>query len=69
MEKKCINCLYFKQGSLGPTTKEYIWGDCQKKERRSWADNNTGSIINFTWADGYCDYFTLPEDNKQYEAS
>ena len=61
MEKKCINCKHFRKGSVGPTRKEYVWGDCLKTKERSRGAEKSNSIVNFTWADGYCEQFKPTE--------
>ncbi|TKJ34305.1 MAG: hypothetical protein CEE38_18555 [Planctomycetes bacterium B3_Pla] len=57
MDKKCIDCKYFKQGSVGPTKTEHVWGDCLKAaDCAGVAENPAGAGV-FTWADGSCDHF------------
>ena len=57
MEKKCINCKHFRKGSVGPTRKEYVWGDCLRTKEHSWRAESPDSTVSFTWADSYCEQF------------
>ena len=64
MEKKCINCRHFRQGSVGPTRREYVWGDCLKPKEHFWGAENVDSVVNFTWADGFCEQFEPIESSE-----
>ena len=57
MDKKCINCKHFRQGSVGPTKPEYVWGDCLKAKKHSWGVGDAEKSLKFTWADGGCEDF------------
>jgi hypothetical protein len=57
MDKKCINCKYFRQGSVGPTKPEYVWGDCLKASKHAWGSGNAEKSANFTWGNGNCEDF------------
>ncbi len=57
MGKKCIDCRHFRQGSMGPTKPEYVWGDCLKAREHASGAEDAEESINFTWADGACEDF------------
>ena len=57
MDRTCINCQHFRQGSIGPTRPEYVWGDCLKAREHAWGEGDAGKSVNFAWADGSCDDF------------
>lgn len=57
MDKKCINCEHFRQGSVGPTKPEYVWGDCVKASKRALVAGNVEKSFSFTWGDGGCEDF------------
>ena len=57
MDKTCVNCKYFRQGSVGPTKPEYVWGDCLKAKEHAWGTGDAEKSVNFTWADGVCEDF------------
>ncbi len=65
MDKKCINCRYFKLGSVGPARKEHVWGDCLRIKKDSRRGKNPNSIVNFTWADACCGHFEPVEPAEQ----
>ena len=64
MENKCVNCRYFRQGSIGPTKAEHVWGDCLKATEHAWGGEDTGPGVSFAWADGCCEQFE-PKDNPE----
>ena len=67
MDKKCINCRHFRQGSVGPTKPEHVWGDCLKAKKHALGGEGTGTAGSFTWADGGCEQFELmgtPTDGR-----
>lgn len=70
MDKKCINCRHYRQGSVGPTRKEYIWGDCLKSKKHAGEGEDSGSKADFTWADGFCGNFEPKEttENRSRES-
>jgi len=41
MDKTCINCRHFRQGSAGPTKPEHVWGDCLKAKKHAWVTGDT----------------------------
>ena len=57
MDKKCINCRYFRLGSVGPTKADYIWGDCLNAKHHPWNADRAGQSVNFTWGDACCENF------------
>lgn len=57
MDKKCVNCRHFRQGSVGPTRPEHVWGDCLKAKEHAWGGQGTDTAVSFTWADGGCERF------------
>ena len=57
MDKKCIDCKHFKQGSVGPTKTEHVWGDCLRAANCAGVAENPAEAAVFTWADGSCDHF------------
>lgn len=57
MGKKCSDCRHFRQGSVGPTKPDYVWGDCLKVTKHPWSAEKAEKSVNFTWADGYCEKF------------
>ena len=42
MDNKCVNCRYFRQGSIGPTKAEHVWGDCLKATEHAWGGEDKG---------------------------
>ena len=36
MDKTCVSCKHFRQGSVGPTKPEHVWGDCLKARAHAW---------------------------------
>ena len=57
MDKKCINCKHFRQGSVGPTKPEHVWGDCLKASENAWSTVDNEKSANFTWGNGDCEDF------------
>ncbi len=55
MEKRCINCKYFRKGSVEPA--KDVWGDCVKPRKHVWGAEDTETRVFFTWADNSCDDF------------
>ncbi len=68
MDKKCINCRQFRQGSVGPTKAEHVWGDCLKAKERACGRDSTSGPASFAWADGCCEQFEpreMPQEDQK----
>lgn len=63
MDRKCINCRHFRQGSVGPTKPEYVWGDCAKGKNEAQRTEDSALDVSFVWADGCCGHFE-PKDQQ-----
>jgi hypothetical protein len=57
MDNKCIDCSYFRQGSVGPTRPEHVWGDCLKVIKHASGRDDAGVMVSFRWADASCKQF------------
>ncbi len=58
---KCINCQHFRQGSLGLTKPEQIWGGCLRVKEHAQSAKDKAVCVGFKWADGSCEHFEPKE--------
>ncbi len=65
MDRKCINWRHFRQGSVGPTKAEYVWGDCLKAKEHAWGGNSESTAAKFAWADGFCECLEPKETSEE----
>jgi len=71
VDKTCINCEHFRQGSAGPTKPEHDWGDCLKAKKHAWGAGDAEKSVNFRWADAGCEDFEpklTPAEGKQVDS-
>ena len=73
VERRCDKCRHFRQGSVGSTRAEHVWGDCMKPKEHSGDAQDTETQRFFTWADNSCEDFEprvapVEKSEKEFQA-